>query len=204
MKQKKKLLILFHGYGSDGKDLEPIGTFIKENIPNIDFISPNGFEICNANSLGFQWFHLSEDRQYIFSEDVKSASIRAFQEFVIHQVKSRDIEVNDVILCGFSQGGMLALSIGLSMPDKPFLVICLSGLLLDNINISGKDQPNILILHGEDDNVLPIDYFNQTLNKLRKLDINFNYKSFKNLSHSISFKELEYLVEYLKVLIKDD
>lgn len=202
--QKKKLLILLHGYGSDGKDLEPIGSHIKKNIPNLDFISPNGLKRCAVNPSGYQWFHLSQERNYEFSKDVENAVKILYHGFIAEQIELRGIEMKDIILCGFSQGGMLALAIGLSLPDKPLLVVSLSGLLLNKTDIVGKDQPNLLLLHGEDDSVLPIDNYYKTINNLKQNDIKYTSKSFGNLAHSISLEELDYLIDYLKDLLQSD
>ena len=201
---KKKLLILLHGYGSDGKDLEPIGSHIKKNIPNLDFVSPNGLETCSVNPSGYQWFHLSQERNYVFSEDVQNAVDKLYHGFIIEQIKLRGIKIEDVILCGFSQGGMLALAIGLSLPNKPLLAVSLSGLLLDKIDIVGKNQPNLLLLHGEDDTVLPIGNYYKAINNLRQNDIKHTSKSFNNLAHSISIEELDYLIDYLADLLQED
>ena len=202
--QKKKLLILLHGYGSDGKDLEPIGSHIKKNIPNLDFISPNGLKRCAVNPSGYQWFHLSQERNYEFSKDVENAVKILYHGFIAEQIELRGIEMKDIILCGFSQGGMLALAIGLSLPDKPLLVVSLSGLLLNKTDIVGKDQPNLLLLHGEDDSVLPIDNYYKTINNLKQNGIKYTSKSFDNLAHSISLEELDYLIDYLKDLLQSD
>lgn len=202
--QNRKLLILLHGYGSDGKDLEPIGSYIKKNIPSLDFISPNGLEICAVNPSGYQWFHLSQERNYEFSEDVQNSVETLYHGFITEQIELRGIKIEDVILCGFSQGGMLALAIGLSLPAKPLMVVSLSGLLLDKIDIVGKNQPNLLLLHGEDDSVLPIDNYYKTIDSLRQNDIKHTSKSFNNLAHSISIEELDYLIDYLRDLLQED
>tara|TARA_B100001057_G_scaffold90524_2_gene86747 strand:- start:12266 stop:12883 length:618 start_codon:yes stop_codon:yes gene_type:complete len=202
--QKRKLLILLHGYGSDGKDLEPIGSYIKKNIPSLDFICPNGLEICAVNPSGYQWFHLSQERNYVFSEDVQNAIENLYHGFIIEQIELRGIKIQDVILCGFSQGAMLALAIGLTLPDKPLLVVSLSGLLLDKIDIVGKNQPNLLLLHGEDDSVLPIENYYKAINNLRQSDIKHTSKSFNNLAHSINIEELDYLIDYLADLLQED
>jgi phospholipase/carboxylesterase len=202
--QNRKLLILLHGYGSDGKDLEPIGSYIKKNIPSLDFISPNGLEICAVNPSGYQWFHLSQERNYEFSEDVQNSVETLYHGFITEQIELRGIKIEDVILCGFSQGGMLALAIGLSLPAKPLMVVSLSGLLLDKIDIVGKNQPNLLLLHGEDDSVLPIDNYYKTIDSLRQNDIKHTSKSFNNLAHSISIEELDYLIDYLRDFLQED
>ena len=99
---------------------------------------------------------------------------------------------------------MLALAIGLSLPNKPLLVVSLSGLLLDKIDIVGKNQPNLLLLHGEDDTVLPIGNYYKAINNLRQNDIKHTSKSFNNLAHSISIEELDYLIDYLADLLQED
>jgi len=82
MSNKKKLLILLHGYGADGNDLLPIGEHIQKKIPNIEFISPNAFDKCEMNPFGYQWFHIDEDRRYIFDQNIQNVTDRVFNEYI--------------------------------------------------------------------------------------------------------------------------
>ena len=198
----KKLLILLHGYGANGIDLMPIGDYIKKTITEfeLDYSAPDAFEICDANPYGFQWFKLSPDRDYSYNSEVEKVSAKVLTDIIIQETQNHHIKISDVILCGFSQGGMVALSTSLTTKDKPLATICLSGLLLDNINPIGEMQPNILVMHGEEDDVLPIDFYNKTKQQLDDHGIEYQAKSYPNLGHSISQDELDDLIIFLENL----
>ena len=198
----KKLLILLHGYGANGMDLMPIGDYIKKAVTKfeLDYSAPDAFEICDANPYGFQWFKLSPDRDYSYNAEVEKVSARVLTDIIIQETQNHHIKISDVILCGFSQGGMVALSTSLTTKDKPLATICLSGLLVDNINPIGEMQPNILVLHGEEDDILPIDFYNKTKQQLDDHGIEYQAKSYPNLGHSISQDELDDLIIFLENL----
>ena len=198
----KKLLILLHGYGANGMDLMPIGDYIKKAVTNfeLDYSAPDAFEICDANPYGFQWFKLSPDRDYSYNSEVEKVSAKVLTDIIIQETQNHHIKISDVILCGFSQGGMVALSTSLTTKDKPLATICLSGLLVDNISPIGKMQPNILVMHGEEDDVLPIDFYNKTKQQLDDHGIEYQAKSYPNLGHSISQDELDDLIIFLENL----
>mgnify|MGYP001175034447 FL=1 len=198
----KKLLILLHGYGANGMDLMPIGDYIKKAVTKfeLDYSAPDAFEICDANPYGFQWFKLSPDRDYSYNAEVEKVSAKVLTDIIIQETQNHHIKISDVILCGFSQGGMVALSTSLTTKDKPLATICLSGLLVDNINPIGEMQPNILVLHGEEDDILPIDFYNKTKQQLDDHGIEYQAKSYPNLGHSISQDELDDLIIFLENL----
>ena len=59
-------VILFHGYGGDGKDISAICHNWQRHMPNTVFVCPNGHETCLINPSGFQWFDLTkEDKNYV-------------------------------------------------------------------------------------------------------------------------------------------
>ena len=198
----KKLLILLHGYGANGMDLMPIGDYIKKAVTKfeLDYSAPDAFEICDANPYGFQWFKLSPDRDYSYNAEVEKVSAKVLSDIIMQETQNHHIKISDVILCGFSQGGMVALSTSLTTKDKPMATICLSGLLVDNINPIGEMQPNILVLHGEEDDILPIDFYNKTKQQLDDHGIEYQAKSYPNLGHSISQDELDDLIIFLENL----
>ena len=183
-------------------DLMPIGDYIKKTVTKfeLDYSAPDAFELCDANPYGFQWFKLSPDRDYSYNAEVEKVSAKVLSDIIMQETQNHHIKISDVILCGFSQGGMVALSTSLTTKDKPLATICLSGLLVDNINPIGEMQPNILVLHGEEDDILPIDFYNKTKQQLDDHGIEYQAKSYPNLGHSISQDELDDLIIFLENL----
>ena len=57
----KQLVVLLHGYGSNGDDLIGLAPFFAQALPEAEFLSPNAPFPCELSPFGFQWFGL-EDR----------------------------------------------------------------------------------------------------------------------------------------------
>lgn len=60
--QAKHLLVLLHGYGSDGADLIALGQYWSPLLPDTMFVSPNAPDACAINPGGYEWFPLQTDR----------------------------------------------------------------------------------------------------------------------------------------------
>ena len=76
-------IILFHGYGGNGKDISALTYSWKRFLPNTVFLCPDAHQACPINSSGFQWFDLSkDDPKYIIEQ-----SLRA--EEIIHKFTNR-------------------------------------------------------------------------------------------------------------------
>ena len=53
------LVVLCHGYGSDGNDLIGLAPHWRGLLPGAAFASPNAPSHCDQNPGGYQWFPLS-------------------------------------------------------------------------------------------------------------------------------------------------
>jgi predicted esterase len=68
----------------------------------------------------------------------------------------------------------------------------------------GKQQPNILMMHGRLDEVVPIDFYENSKNQLDKQKIGYDCRSYDDLSHSISLDEIEDLINYIEKIISEN
>jgi len=53
------LVVLCHGYGSDGNDLIGLAPHWRALLPGAAFASPNAPDRCSQSPTGYQWFPLS-------------------------------------------------------------------------------------------------------------------------------------------------
>jgi phospholipase/carboxylesterase len=113
----KNVVVLFHGYGGDGKDISMLTLNWKRHMPNTIFICPNGHEICPINPSGYQWFDLTkDDPKYILNESLKAEKkINKFLDEVKEEYK---IENEQICLSGFSQGCMMSINVGLTAENS--------------------------------------------------------------------------------------
>ena len=108
----KRAIILFHGYGGDGKDISMLTLNWKRHMPNTVFICPNGHETCPINPSGFQWFDLTkDDTSYILDQSIKAEE--KIKKFVNEIKQEFNLKNNQICLSGFSQGCMMSLNVGL-------------------------------------------------------------------------------------------
>lgn len=160
----KNAVILVHGYGANGRDLIGLGAEWAPHCPDTLFISPDAPHICEASALGRQWFSLRE-----FSEDFMEAQIaKAWQDlsdYIDAVMDAYSLAADQILLCGFSQGTMMSIYTALQRPHPCAGILGYSGLILGQDilkNTAHKDLP-IMMIHGDDDPVIPVNQFHAAM-----------------------------------------
>ena len=194
----KNAVILLHGYGGDGKDISMLSLNWKRHMPNTVFICPNGHEVCLINPSGFQWFDLTkDDPDYILEQSIKAEN--KIQKF-INEIKQEFNLTNDKIcLAGFSQGCMLSLNVGLISQEKFACIVGFSGKIIDQNNLKGriKNFSNVLLIHGDADQVVPSTYLLEAKDFLIRNGINVQTLLIKNCDHNIPMEASSTALNYI-------
>ena len=149
-------IILFHGYGGDGKDISAITSGWKRFLPNTIFLCPDGHEKCPVNPSGFQWFDLSkEDPKYIIEQSLKAEKI--INKFLNEVKDVYKLSNSKICLSGFSQGCMISINLGLTSKENFNCIVGFSGKIIDKNDLSKRisSKTKMLLLHGELDSVVP-------------------------------------------------
>ena len=121
----KNAIILFHGYGGDGKDISLLTLNWKRHMPNTVFICPNGHEQCVINPTGYQWFDLSKDDPgYILDQSIIAENI--IKKFINEIKQEFKLLSSQICLSGFSQGCMMSINIGLTSEQAYNSIIAVS------------------------------------------------------------------------------
>jgi len=194
----KNAVILLHGYGGDGKDISMLSLNWKRHMPNTVFICPNGHEVCLINPSGFQWFDLTkDDPDYILEQSIKAEN--KIQKF-INEIKQEFNLTNDKIcLAGFSQGCMLSLNVGLISEEKFSCIVGFSGKIIDQNNLKGriKNFSDVLLIHGDADQVVPSTYLLEAKDFLIRNGINVQTLLVKNCDHNIPIEASSTALNYI-------
>ena len=189
-----KLIITLHGYGTRGSDFAEIGEiFLKERIDNSIFLFPDGPESCDMGIEGFQWFSLDE-LNYDALRKGLSKTAPILKKYI--ESKKQEYNCNNVYLVGFSQGSIMALEMIYHIKIEKILVY--SGLFAMPLEDKPISKPDVLIMHSDDDPVVPYSNAKRAENNLLSLGINANLRTFHNIGHSISAEEWEIGSEFLK------
>ena len=195
----KNAVILCHGYGGDGKDISILAGYWRTYLPETIFICPDAPERCAANASGYQWFDLMDQT----SEQILSKSLVAENKLnkLIDEVKeSYNLLANQIIIGGFSQGSMISLQTGIKRKDKINSIIGYSGKIID-VEHLGKNlisRPNIILMHGDIDQVVPIDSLLEAKNFFNENNYAIESQIFKNCEHRIPTEGSSLGLQFIK------
>jgi len=194
----KNAVILLHGYGGDGKDISMLSLNWKRHMPNTVFICPNGHEVCQINPSGFQWFDLTkDDPDYILEQSIKAEN--KIQNFINEIKQEFNLTNNKICLAGFSQGCMLSLNVGLITEEKFSCIVGFSGKIIDQNNLKGrvKNFSDVLLIHGDADQVVPSTYLLEAKDFLIRNGINVQTLLIKNCDHHIPMEASSTALNYI-------
>ena len=194
----KNAIILFHGYGGDGKDISMLSLNWKRHMPNTVFICPNGHENCQINPSGYQWFDLTkDDPEYILEQSIKAEN--KIQKF-INEIKQEFNLTNDkVCLSGFSQGCMMSLNVGLTSEEKYSCIVGFSGKIIDQNNLKGrlKNTTDTLLIHGDIDKIVPSMHLLEAKDFLIRNGVDVKTLLIKNCEHHIPMEASSTALNYI-------
>ena len=192
-------IILLHGYGGDGKDINMLALNWKRFLPNTIFLCPDGHEICAINNNGFQWFDLSKgDPKYILEQSKKAEEI--LLQF-INEVKYKyKLKNSEICLSGFSQGCMMSINLGLTSEENYNCIVGFSGKIIDKKDLLNRRTSNtkMLLIHGDRDAIVPPSSLLEAKDFLIRNNIEVKTNMIKNCEHYISVEASSYALKYIK------
>jgi phospholipase/carboxylesterase len=176
----KQLVVFLHGYGADGEDLIALGQQWRALMPEAAFVSPHAPHRCTASPMGRQWFPFSNGAP----DDPLGASERwrgvvaarpAVDAFLDAELARLGLDDSRLALVGFSQGAMMALHVGLRRPRAPAAILSYSGLLVGPEHLGEAktqgERPPILLVHGDQDPLIPVEAMFMAMDDLAKAEI---------------------------------
>ncbi len=197
-KDIKNIVVLFHGYGGDGNDISMLALNWKRYMSNTIFICPNGHEPCSINPGGYQWFDLTkDDPDYILKESLKAEE--KIKEFLDEIKKEYNLDNDKITLSGFSQGCMISINIGLTS-EKPFnSIVGFSGKIIEPNNLKSrrKNSTSILLIHGDQDDIVPPTYLLEAKDFLLRENINVDTHLIKKCGHHIPIEASSIALNYI-------
>ena len=195
----KNAVILCHGYGGDGKDISILANYWRNHLPETIFICPDAPEKCAESISGFQWFDLRDES----AEQILSKSLVAeikLNKLIDEVKKENNLSDSQIALGGFSQGCMISLQTGLKRKDTINSIIGYSGKIIDVEHLSKNivSRPNIILMHGDIDQVVPIDSLLEAKNFFSKLNYEIETHIFKNCEHRIPTEGSSLGLQFIK------
>lgn len=186
------LVILLHGYGANGEDLIGLADYWRALLPNAAFVAPNAPEqLPFAGFGGFQWFDLTtRSPQERWSGTQQAAPV--LEAFIALELERMKLGAERLALVGFSQGTMLSLHVGLRLRTPPAAILGYSGIIAGPEHLAADraargitGQPPILLIHGEDDDVIPAEALAITTKALADAGLTASWHLSPGLGHGI-------------------
>lgn len=179
------LVVFLHGYGADGRDLIDLGQQWQNWLPNVAFVSPHAPEPCGMSPMGRQWFPLTMRDPSERWRGVVGAR-PSLDAFLDEELQRLNLTPDRLALVGFSQGTMMALHTGLRRAISPAAILGYSGVLVGPEHLEeATGNPKILLVHGDRDEVIPLDALFMSADALGKAEIPCQWHLSFGIGHGI-------------------
>jgi len=151
------LVILLHGYGSNGADLISLAPYWADALPGAAFVAPNAIEPVPQAPGGYQWFPISQLDPQLMEQGARAAA-RSVDHFIDRELERYGLDASRLALVGFSQGTMMALHVGLRRERQLAGILGYSGVLVGarSLKEEMRSKPPVLLIHGDRDPTIPI------------------------------------------------
>lgn len=187
-----QLVVMLHGVGSCGAHMIELVGPLAAALPDAHFIAPNGIAPCDFSPEYFQWCSIHPPTPEGRAAQIESAR-RSVDGLIGDRRREFGLDANRVALVGFSQGTMLSMQCGLRRADPIAGVLGFSGRMefVDTMAQKITSRPPVCLIHGKDDDVLPLAMMEEALQVLRDNDIPVEATVLPNLGHGVNQQGLD-------------
>ncbi|WP_091734810.1 alpha/beta hydrolase [Phenylobacterium immobile] len=187
----RSIVVLLHGYGSNGSDLIGFVPYWRDALPDTLFLAPDAPQACPGTAFGRQWWPLTS-----LAPEARAAGVRvsapALNAFIDHHLAAHGLVEDRLALVGFSQGTMMALHVAPRRQRPIAGVVGYAGMLADPdaLGEEVRSKPPILLAHGDADDVLPLTAMRQAEARLTALGFPLQTYVAAGLGHSVDAEGL--------------
>ena len=197
-------VIWMHGLGADATDFEPIVPMLELNQP-LRFVFPNAPVrpiTINGGAEMRGWYDIDPGAPLAGTEDINQSADQV-NEIIEHEI-ARGMASEQITLAGFSQGGVIALHLGLASRLKLRGIMALSTYvhdhehMTDRLDFANVDTP-ILMAHGLSDPMIPITRAITSREALRALNYQVEWQEYA-MGHQVCPQEIADIAQWLNKL----
>jgi phospholipase/carboxylesterase len=201
----ERSVLWLHGLGADGHDFEPIVPHLGID-PGlaVRFVFPHAPRIPVTINMGLimpAWYDLTPDGSG-WRHDERGIRRSAEQvRALIARENARGVPTGRIVLAGFSQGGAIALHLGLRYEERFAGLLALSTyLVLPETVEAERSEANrgisIFQGHGEWDPMVPVDRGREAHERLVELGYDAEFRAYR-MQHEVNPDEIAHVGEWL-------
>ncbi len=178
----KRLLLMMHGLGDSLAGYLWMPQVLR--LPWLNYLLPNAPDEYYG---GFAWFDINGN----IVPGVQRSRALLFE--LLDTLRAKGWPTEQTIVGGFSQGGLMAIEVGLRYPHKFAGVMSISGLvcepdkLIQELSPVAREQ-RVFATHGTLDPVLPFAVTKRQIRHLKNAGINIAWHEFQK-EHTIAGEE---------------
>ncbi|MEZ4469265.1 MAG: dienelactone hydrolase family protein [bacterium] len=195
-------VIWLHGLGADGHDFEPIVPALRLGI-ELRFVFPHAPHqpvTINGGMVMPAWYDILElsIQRHVDAAGVERS--RQAVEALIAAERARGVAASRIVIAGFSQGGAMALDIGLRHAERLGGILCLSAYLArpDALAAVAANRPTpVLMGHGLYDQVVPRFLGQQSAEALQGAGLSVDWRTYP-VEHGLHPREVDDIGRWLE------
>ncbi|MFU8787880.1 MAG: alpha/beta hydrolase [Methylobacter sp.] len=203
-------VIWLHGLGADGHDFEGLAPELHVAVrANTHFIFPNAPVqpvTINGGMAMRSWYDIlsMSERHEVNTDDINQSA--KLIELLIQKELAKGIAPENILLAGFSQGGVIALHTGLRYPQRLAGIIALSTYLptigqLENQRSDANQATPIFMAHGIIDPIVAVEAGKAASDALKALDYSVEWHDYL-MEHSLCVEEIEHISAFINSIFK--
>ncbi len=194
-------VVLMHGLGDSGHGFADVAQMICQTAAPAKwrFVLPHAPNLpvtCNGGFVMPAWYDILDMSH---PRNVDWATVDASEQALVKLIEEQASE--KLVLAGFSQGGAMALHLGLRMQERVSGIISMSGYLLESAEHpcpEKKADVPIGIFHGDVDDVVPLLAAEQTEKTLKEQGFAPDKRVYPGVAHSLSMDEIRDVYAWLQ------
>ncbi|MCU0829863.1 MAG: dienelactone hydrolase family protein [Tabrizicola sp.] len=203
--QTRSLVVLLHGFGSQGQDMLGLARTLSMALPDTTFLVPDAPDAAPGRPGGCMWYTIPELGLSTAAEaDLRlQASARKLDTFLDDQLAAHGLPAAAMALLGISQGAGLAYEVAPRRRDQLAGVVAISGRMKRKGTLAAEvgSKPPFLILNGAKDNLLSTDETAQTATALSQVGIPAMRIIMAGVGHGISDDGIGAARDFLKSVL---
>lgn len=181
----QRRLVLLHGWGANAQDLMSLAPELT--LDACEFCFPEAPFPHPYVPAGRMWYDL---------EHTDTAGLAKSRQLLLDWLATLDqgaVPLSRTILGGFSQGGAMALDVGLGLPLAGLAIF--SGYLHPDLDATPQ-SPSTCVVHGRSDSVVPIAAAQQIERFLNARSVNVTYHDLA-MGHEITTEALNHMRQFV-------
>lgn len=196
----KQIVLLLHGYGSNGADLISLAPHWQQALPDALFLAPNAPQRIYS---GYQWWPLVAFTPQALAAGAAAAA-PAINAFIDRKLAQYGLGDADLAIVGFSQGTMMALHVGLRRKTKVAGILGYSGMLTGQAELAQQiiTKPPVLLVHGSADPIVPVSALHAAEAVLRRMGVEVATHVSPGTGHTVDPVGLRMGAEFVRRVLR--